>query len=125
MNKQELEMWLCGPDAPILTPAEIAAILGVSLDAIADTTLLRAADRLRAVRFTLAVLRDVFADDEDVRSWLRTPRAEFGGLCALELLLAGRMRAVEDLAVRDWHRAPVAMPVNAGWAPGETVPTRH
>ena len=111
MNKQELETWLCGPDAPVLTPAEIAGILGVSLDEIADTTLLRSADRLRAVRFTLVVLRDVFADDEDVRSWLRTPRAEFGERCALELLRAGRMRAVEDLAVREWHRPPVAAPV--------------
>ena len=111
MNKQELETWLCGPDAPVLTPAEIAGILGVSLDEIADTTLLRAADRLSAVRFTLVVLRDVFADDEDVRSWLRTPRAEFGERCALELLRAGRMSAVEDLAVREWHRAPVVMPV--------------
>ena len=112
MSKQELEMWLCGPDAPILTPAAIAAILGVSLDAIGDTTLLRTADRLRAVRFTLAVLRDVFTDDRDVRSWLRTPHAEFGGRSALELLFAGRMRAVEDLAVREWHRPPVAAPVD-------------
>ncbi len=112
MNKQELERWLCGPDAPILTPAEIAASLGVSLDAIGDTTLLRTADRLRALRFTLAVLRDVFPDDEDVRFWLRTPRAEFGGLCGLELLLAGRMRAVEDLATREWHRPPVVASVD-------------
>ncbi len=112
MNKQELEIWLCGPGAPIPTPAEIAAILGVSLDAIGDTTLLRAADRLRAVRFTLAVLRVVFTDDEDVRSWLRTPRAEFGERSGLELLLAGRMRAVEDLAVREWHRPPVAAPID-------------
>ena len=112
MNKRKLELWLCGPDAPIPTPAEIASLLGVSLDAIGDTTLLRAADRLRAVRFTLAVLRDVFPDDDEVRSWLRTSRSEFGELCGLELLLAGRMRAVEDLAVREWHRPPVAVPVN-------------
>jgi Protein of unknown function (DUF2384) len=112
MNKQELEMRLCGPDVLAPTPAQIAAVLGVPLDAIGDTTLLRVADRLRSVRFTLAVLRDVFTDDADVRLWLRTPRAEFGELCALELLLAGRMRAVEDLAVREWHRPPVAVPVD-------------
>ena len=99
MTKHELEMWLCGPDASAPTPAEIAATLGVPLDAIGDTTLLRVADRLRAVRFTLAVLRDVFPDDADVRRWLRTPRAEFGERSGLELLLAGRMRMFEDLVV--------------------------
>ena len=112
MNKHELEIWLCGPDAPALTPAEIAAVLGLPVEAIADTTLLRVADRRRALQFTLAVLRDVFPDDEDVRRWLRTPRAEFGGLCGLELLFAGRLRAVEDLAVREWHRPLVAAPVD-------------
>ena len=112
MNKQELELWLCGPDAPILTPTQIAAILGVSLEAIGDTTLLRAADRLRTVRFTLAVLRDVFPDDAEVRAWLRTSRAECGGRSALELLVAGRMRVVEDLAVREWHRLPVIASVD-------------
>ena len=119
MKKRELEMWLCGPDAPILTPAEIADLLGVSLEAIGDTTLLRVMDRLRGVRFTLAVLRDVFTDDADVRRWLRMPRAEFGGRCALELLLAGRMRAVEDLAVREWHRPSIGRGVRR--RPGSLV----
>ena len=112
MTKEQLESWLCGPEAPAPTSAEIAAVLGVPVEAIADTTLLRVADRRRALRFTLAVLRDVFTDDEDVRSWLRTPREELGGRSALELLRAGRLRAVEDLAVREWHRPAVAAPVD-------------
>ncbi len=104
MSKHELERWLCGPDAPLLSPGEIADLLGLPLAAIADTTLVRVADRLRALRFILAVLRDVFPDDEDVRSWLRMPRAELGGRSGLELLLVGCLRAVEDLAVRAWHQ---------------------
>ncbi len=93
------------------TEAEIADLLGVSLEVIGDTTLLRVADRLCAVRFTLAVLRDVFPDDDAVRRWLRTPRSEFGGRSGLELVLAGRLRAVEELAMREWHRPSVAAPV--------------
>ena len=112
MNKEELELWLCGPDAPVPTPAAIAALLGVPLEAIADTTLLRVADRRRALRFTLAVLRDVFPDDAEVRAWLRTPRAECGGRSALELLRAGRLRVVEDLAVREWHRPSLVASVD-------------
>ena len=103
MNRQELETWLCGPDAPTPTPVEIAAVLGLSLDTIADTTLLRSFDRLRALRFTLAVLRDVYTDDCDIRLWLLAPRAELGERRALDLLRAGRIAPVEELAVREWH----------------------
>ena len=74
-----------------MTKWEIAAWLGVTPNEA-------------GVRFTLAVLRDVFADDHAVRTWLRLPRRELGGLCALDLLHAGRTLAVESLAVREWHR---------------------
>lgn len=123
MTRQELETWLCGGGTPALTPAEIASVLGVPLHSIADTALLRVADRLGGLRFTIAVLRDVFADDPGVRRWLRTPRAELDGRCALDLLRAGRARAVEELAVREWHRpgaaAPVPPPRAYGWPAGE------
>jgi hypothetical protein len=114
MNREELEAWLCGPDACVPTPTEIAALVGISFASVADTTLLRVADRLRGVRFTLAVLRDVFTDDRDVRAWFRAPRPELGARCALDLLLAGRPHAVEALAVREWHRPP---PAAAGQLP--------
>ena len=104
MTRQELERWLCGGDAPLLTPAEIAAVLGVAFDAVADTPLLRVSNRLARVRFTIAVLRDVFADDLGVRWWLRLPRAEWRGRSALELLLRGQTQPVEELALREWHR---------------------
>ena len=126
MTRQELETWLCGGSTPVLTPAEIASVLGVPLHSIADTALLRVADRLAGLRFTIAVLRDVFAADDEVRRWLRAPRAELDGRCALDLLRAGRGRTVEELALREWHRpggpAPVAPPAAyAGW-PGDRAP---
>ena len=104
MTRQELERWLCGGESPLPTPAEIAAVLGVALDAVADTPLLRVSNRLARVRFTIAVLRDVFADDQGVRWWLRLPRAEWRGRSALDLLLRGQAQPVEELALREWHR---------------------
>ncbi|HKO15419.1 MAG TPA: antitoxin Xre/MbcA/ParS toxin-binding domain-containing protein [Gemmatimonadaceae bacterium] len=109
MNRRELERWLCGPDVRGPDPAEIARLLGVPLDDIGDTTLLRTVRRLRAVRFVLAVLRDVYADDGDVRRWIRKPRAELENRRALDLLLAGRAREVEELVLREWHRQMVPL----------------
>jgi len=104
MSRDELESWLCGPDVRIPTHAELAAQVGLPLSSIADTTLLRTDRRLRCLRFVLAVLRDACADDEIVRHWLREPRDEFGGVTALDALRAGRVAAVEELAVQQWHR---------------------
>ena len=104
LSRRELERWLCGPDVPPLSPAEIAWILGVPLAKIGDTTVLRAAERLRGMRFTLAVLRDVFKRDDEVTTWLHTPRRELGLASAFDLLLAGLTASVEELAVREWHR---------------------
>jgi hypothetical protein len=103
MTRQELERWLCGSGALLPTPAEIAAVLGVAFETIEDTPLLRVANRLSRVRFTIAVLRDVFADDQGVRWWLRLPRAEWRGRSALDLLLRGQTQPVEELALREWH----------------------
>jgi chloramphenicol 3-O-phosphotransferase len=104
MSKDELELWLCGPGARIPTHAELASQVGVPLSSIADTTLLRTSRRLRCLRFVLAVLRDVYADDDVVRHWIRQPRDELGGSSALTALLAGHVPAVEDLVVREWRR---------------------
>lgn len=104
MSKEELELWLCGPGARIPTHAELASQVGIPLGSIADTTLLRTARRLRCLRFVLAVLRDVYADDDVVRHWLRQPRAEIGGVTALAALLAGQSAAVEELVLCEWRR---------------------
>lgn len=105
MDKTDLARWLCGPDAPEPPPSAVANALGLPGDALADTTLLRMAERVLALRFILAVLRDVFADDIDVRCWVRAHRDELAGARPLDLLLAGRTAPVEDLAVRAWHDA--------------------
>ena len=107
MNRELLENWLCGPDAPTLAPAEIATLLGVPWERARDTTLLRVAHRLRAARFVVSVLRDVFDHDREVRRWLGEPRAELGERSAAAALTAGRTAIVEELVVREWLRMSV------------------
>jgi len=103
MTRQELERWLCGPDAPVLAPGEIASVLGFPERVVFDSTLVRVEPRVRAARFTLTVLRDRFGEDAEVRRWLRRPRSELGQRAPLELLLAGVAQPVEELAVREWN----------------------
>jgi hypothetical protein len=118
MDRQQLETWLCeGATDP--SPVEIAELIGLPYDEIGDSTLLRVADRLLGVRFTIAVMRDVFADDRGVDLWLRAPRPELGGLSALDLLLAGDIPPVEALAVREWNDAASAPADEATPADGE------
>lgn len=104
ITRQELERWLCGADATVPTLAAVAAVLGVALDATDDAALRREVRRLAEARFTVAVLRDTFAGDDEVRRWLRRPRLALGGLSALDTLWAGYVAAVEALAMREWHR---------------------
>ena len=111
MNRQQLETWLCDGAADP-SPMEIAELIGVPFDEAGDSTLLRVADRVLALRFTVAVLRDVFDDDRGVGLWLHAPRPELGALSALDLVRAGEMAPVETLAVQEWNGA-------ASSAPGE------
>lgn len=53
--------------------------------------------------FVLAVLRDLFENDADIRLWLNTPRPAFGGRCAADLLSMGRGSDVESLLIEQWN----------------------
>ncbi len=53
--------------------------------------------------FVLAVLRDLYESDGEVRWWLNTPRPAFGGLCAADLLSMGRSAEVESLLIEQWN----------------------
>jgi len=103
MERDELELWLCGPDTVLLPPFAAAEALGLPADALADTTLLRTASRVRALQLTLAILRDAFAADLDVWRWLETPRWELRGMTPRAALVAGLHEAVEALAVQTWN----------------------
>ena len=53
--------------------------------------------------FVLAVLRDIYADEADVKRWLNTPHNELGGRAAVDLLSAGQIREVESILVEHWN----------------------
>lgn len=53
--------------------------------------------------FVLAVLRDLFETDADIRLWLNTPRHPFGGWCAADLISMGRAGEVEALLIEQWN----------------------
>ena len=105
MERHELEQWLCGPDVPPLSPAAVARALGLPTSLLVDTTFVRATSRVSSMRFVLAVLRDAFADDADIREWLEASRDALDGCCPTNALLAGRCDLVEALAVQAWNEA--------------------
>jgi hypothetical protein len=58
---------------------------------------------LGSAAFALALLRDLYRDDADVRAWLAEARSDFHGQTAAELLRTGRAHQVETLLVRLWN----------------------
>jgi hypothetical protein len=112
VNKSELEAWLCGSDLTRPTPLAIAAGLGVSTERFASAlgvdvgALATPSDdlvaRLRPYRLTLAVLRDVYPDDDGVWLWLRTPQHELQHARPIDLLLTGACMDVEKIVVDAW-----------------------
>jgi hypothetical protein len=53
--------------------------------------------------FILAVLRDIYADEAEVKRWLNTPHNELGGRAAIDLLSAGKVGDVESILVDHWN----------------------
>jgi len=103
MERDQLELWLCDWRVVPPSPYVVAEALGLPVGDVADTTLLRIAGRVCSLRFTLAVLQDVFAADADLRRWLDTPRVELGGLAPRAAIMLGKERAVELVAVETWN----------------------
>jgi hypothetical protein len=118
MTREELEQWLGEAGEESVGIGEIAEVLHMVVDASRRALAIADAGELREMRFALAVLRDVFPDDADVRSWLRAPSLDMDGIAPAELVAAGRIRDFADLAVAEWNgprRATVYMaPVFAG-----------
>lgn len=103
MDKTLLEQWLCGAEAIPPAPLAIAFALGLPIDEVADTTLLRTVPRVRSLRFVLAVLQDLFPADIDVQIWLDAPRPELRGASARQALIAGQAQLIEQLVVTAWN----------------------
>lgn len=57
-----------------------------------------------AMTFVLAVLRDIYPDDDDVRRWLTARRHAFDGANAIERLARGDHAVVTDAVVHAWQQ---------------------
>ena len=104
MNRNQLAQWLGEEESASVALSEIAELLHLVLDASRRSLALAGAEELREVRFALAVLRDVFPNDDDVRAWLTAPASELNGVTPADLLSIGRIREFVDLAVTEWNR---------------------
>lgn len=97
MNEEELKLWLARTAAAIRDD-EIALLLGWRARHVPA----RAGD---ALRFAIAVLRDVYARDEAVARWLEKRRPELRGLSALDCLMRDRSAHLDRALVRRWNLA--------------------
>jgi hypothetical protein len=108
MNRQDLEQWLGAVDSSGFRFSELAEVLHLVLDASRPSLAIADAGEFQTLRFTLAVLRDVFATDADIRAWLIAPSAALDGRSPADLLSEGRVHELADLAVREWNRPRAA-----------------
>jgi len=53
--------------------------------------------------FILAVLRDIYDHEADVKRWLNTPHAQLAGRTAVDLISAGRVAEVESALIEYWN----------------------
>jgi Protein of unknown function (DUF2384) len=53
--------------------------------------------------FILAVLRDIYDHEADVKRWLNTPHAQLAGRTAVDLISAGRVAEVESALIECWN----------------------
>lgn len=102
MNRKELEQWLGERESRSVALDEIADVLHVVLGAARRSVSFADAAELSELRFAIAVLRDVFSRDDEVRAWLMTPA--IGGDTPADLLAAGNVREFADLAIDEWNR---------------------
>ena len=104
MNRHELEQWLGERESRSVELNELAEVLHVIMEASPRAVAFKDAEQLRELRFAIAVLRDVFPRDDDVRNWLLAPLRGIGGGAPADFLAAGRVREFADLAVDEWNR---------------------
>lgn len=108
LDRYELEQWLGTVDSDGLRLDELAEVLHLVLDASRELLTIADAEELRALRFALAVLRDVFVTDAELRAWIAAPMPGLNGRSPADLLSDGRIHELVDLAVREWNRPRAA-----------------
>jgi hypothetical protein len=95
--EERLRAWLT-PKARPATAAELRVFFDVDADALSR-------ECRDAMTFALVVLRDLYADDEDVSRWLDAARDGFDGASATDLLRRGEGWEVTAAVVRAWYHS--------------------
>ena len=114
MTRAELEQWLLGAlDQESVPLGDVADVVHVMVEASRRALAIADGSEMRQLRFTLAVLRDVFPCDADIRRWLRTPSWHGERLTPADLVSLGRIGDLVDLAVAEWNRPRSAPTVYA------------
>ena len=96
MLQHELETWLdsacrAGPSA-----MEVALLFDADPGALSGA-------ELRAARFLLAALRDLYADELAVWRWLFRPHPALEGVRPADLVREGRASSVAALVTAEWN----------------------
>lgn len=81
-----------------VSESQLAKALGRSRQAVNKTPNAPAIQEKLGHLERLAWLRGIFGKDADYHAWLRTRQDELGRKSPMDLLLAGKLRALEDLA---------------------------
>ena len=95
LKEEQLRAWLQTPGGQGADERELREIFGDAAVSIPDVARHR-------LRFAVEMLRDMFADDAEIRVWLHDPAPDMGA-APIELLRAGRVRDVEAALVRQWN----------------------
>ena len=96
MSEEQLRAWLEAPRGQRAFDRDVEQLLAGDVDTIPDVT-------RRALCFTIALLRDIYSDDREIREWLLQPEL-IGSETPMEMLRAGRIREVETSLVRRWNQ---------------------
>jgi antitoxin Xre/MbcA/ParS-like protein len=98
MREEQLRSWLRSPTGRPASDCDVRELLGDLAARIPDIA-------RRSLGFAIAMLRDIYGSDEEIRDWLGRPARELGAK-PIDLLRAGNVRDVESLLVRHWnHRS--------------------
>jgi hypothetical protein len=97
IRTEELKAWLMGRRERTTPTAGVASRLGL------EPARMSSAGH-DALRFALATLRDLHADEVDVWLWFLRPRPELAGVRPIDLLSAEQTSEFENAVAGEWNR---------------------
>ena len=96
MLQHELETWLGSAQRAGPSEMEVALLFDADHGALSGA-------ELRAARFLLAALRDLYADELAVWRWLFHPHPALEGARPADVVREGRAMSVAALATAEWN----------------------